>query len=461
MANEEKTLERTTAHEQAGKPGDALPLPGFRREAVEALSDLLDEPGWMLEKRYEGWYHYENLEAPFWRRTDISKLDWEALIPFAPPQAVVEDLRALPPKLHRALEVYGQRAGLLLQRDSARVYVDLDEEARAQGVIWTDLSTAVREHPDLVRRYFMTQAVPADSDKFTALEAAFWSGGTFLYVPRNVSLELPFISVLWQEMPQLAVFAPILLVAEAGSSVTLVSELLSMGCPACPETYHGGVTEMFVGDGARVRFINAQDLGRQVYDLRSQTALLGRDSRLEWLSVNLGGRVSRSAQHTIFRQPGGEALITGLYLPDGRQHMAFDTLQDHQVGGCQSDLLYQGALLGRSRAVYEGVIRARPGAQKTNAYQSNRNLLLSDRARADSMPQLEIEANDLRCTHGATVSRVDDAHLFYLMSRGIPRIEAVRLIVEGFFRPSLDRMPESLSGLRDKLREAIAAKLRG
>lgn len=234
-----------------------------------------------------------------------------------------------------------------------------------------------------------------------------------------------------------------------------------MGCDACPDTYHGGVTELYLGSNARARFINAQDLGRQVYDLRTQAALLGRDSHLEWLTVTLGGRVSRSSQHCIMRGPGAEAMVTGLYLPDGRQHMAFDTLQEHVAGNCTSDLLYQGALLDRSRAVYEGTIRAWPGAQKTNAFQSNRNLLLSDKARADSLPRLEIEANDLRCTHGATVSQVDDAQVFYLMSRGIPRSEAVRLIVEGFFQPSLDRLPEALAGLRSRLVASIADKLRG
>jgi Fe-S cluster assembly protein SufD len=439
----------------------SLPARGFTQEAFEALSAARNEPDWMLEKRYRGWFHYQELDAPFWRRTDISKLKWEALIPYAPPQASVADLEALPPKLHQALAVYGQRAGLLLQRDTARVYLDLAGEMRVQGVIWTDMDTALQEYPDLVRKYFMEKAVPATADKYTALHGAFWSGGTFLYVPKNVVVELPFVSVLWQEMPQLAVFPPTLLIAEAGSSVTLVSELLSMGCDACPDTYHGGVTELFVGAGAQVRYINAQDLGRQVYDLRAQTALLDRDSRLEWLTVNLGGRVSRSTQHTILHQPGSEALVTGLYLPDGKQHVAFDTLQDHVAGGCLSDLLYQGALMGKSRSVYQGTIRAWPGAQKTNAYQSNRNLLLSHKARADSLPQLEIEANDLRCTHGATVSQVDEDQVFYLMSRGIPRDEAVRLIVEGFFQPSLDRLPESLEGLRNRLTDAIAAKLRG
>jgi FeS assembly protein SufD len=439
----------------------SLPAQGFTREALEALSASRDEPGWMLQKRYKGWYHYQEMEAPFWRRTDIGKLQWEALIPYAPTQASVTDLDALPPKLHEALAAYGQRAGLLLQRDSAPVYLDLADEVRAQGVIWTDMHTAVREHSELVQKHFMEEAIPVTTDKYTALHAAFWSGGTFLYVPKNVEVALPFISVLWQEMPQLAVFPPTLLITEAGSRVTLVSELLSMGCDACPDTYHSGVTELYVGAGAQVRFISAQDLGRQVYDLRTQTALLERDSRLEWLTVILGGRVSRSTQHTVLRQPGAEAVVTGLYVPDGKQHIAFDTLQDHVAGACTSDLLYQGALLGRSRSVYEGTIRAWPGAQKTNAYQSNRNLLLSKRARADSLPKLEIQANDLRCTHGATVSQVDEDQVFYLMSRGIPRADAVRLIVEGFFQPSLDRLPESLEGLRERLTAAIAMKLRG
>jgi Fe-S cluster assembly protein SufD len=437
-----------------------LPARGFSQQGLQALSAGRNEPEWMLHKRYQGWYQYQELEPPLWRRTDISQLDWRSLIPYAPPQSPVQDLAALPPKLHRALMTYGQRAGLLVQRDSAPIYLDLTGEVRAQGVIWTDMATAVREYPELVQKHFMEGDASASYDKFTALHAAFWSGGTFLYVPKNVDVAMPLVSVLWQEMPQLAVLPHTLLIAGEGSRVTLVSELLSMGCDACPDTYHGGVTELAVGAGAQVRFINIQDLGVHVYDLRTQTALMDRDSHLEWLTVALGGRVSRSSQHTILRQPGSEALITGLYLPNGKQHIAFDTLQDHIAPGCTSNLLYQGALLGRSRAVYEGTIRAWPGAQKTDAYQSNRNLILSPTARADSLPKLEIEANDLRCTHGATVSQVDEDQVFYLMSRGLPRIDAVRLIVEGFFQPSLERLPQALEGLRERLTETIAAKLR-
>jgi len=448
------TLERKEAR-------PALPAQGFTREAMEALSIGRDEPRWLVQKRYEAWARYQELAPPFWRRTDLRKLKWQELIPYAPPQAAVTDLGALPPKLHEALAAYGQRGGLLLQRDSRRVYLELAEEVKAQGVIFTDLDTAAREHPDLVQQYFMAEGVPVTSDKYTALHGAFWSGGTFLYVPKNVDVTLPLVSVLWIEMPRLAVLPPTLLVAEAGSRVTLVSELLSVGCEDCPDTYHGGVTELYVGPDAQVRYVNTQDLGRHVYDLRSQAALLDRDSRLDWITATLGGRVSRSSQYTFLRQPGGEARVTGLYLPDGRQHLAFDTLQEHAAENCTSDLLYHGALLGKSRAVYEGTIRVLPGAQNTNAYQDDRNLILSPKARADSVPQLEIEANEVRCTHGATMSQVDQDQVLYLMSRGIPRQEAVRLIVEGFFQPVLDRLPPSLEGLKGRLTQVIASKIRG
>jgi Fe-S cluster assembly protein SufD len=414
----------------------------------------------MLEKRQAALDRYGDADAPVWRRTDLGRLKWESLIPYAPPQVPFGELDALPPKLHEALGAYGKRAGLLLQRDSALTFLDLAEEAEQQGVIWTDMDTAVREHPNLVRRYFMADDLVGSVDKYTSLHGAFWSGGSFLYVPEGVQVEWPFVSVLWMEMPRLAVFPPVLLIAEAGSRVTLVSELLSMGCESCPQTYHGGISELFLGERAQVRFVSAQDFGTHIYDLRTQVVAMGRDSRLDWLTVTLGGLVSRAYQRTLFRETGAEARMTGLYLPGGQQHIAFETVQDHVAGQCTSDLLYQGALLGSSRAVYEGVIRARAGAQKTNAYQSNRNLLVSDQARVDSLPTLEIEANDLRCSHGATVSQVDESQVFYLMSRGITRRDAIRLILEGFFQPSLDRLPESLQGLRERLTAAIAAKIR-
>jgi len=438
-----------------------LPRPGFNRRAMEVLSASRGEAPWLLASRAAGLERYEAMSAPHWRRTDLNRIKWDELVPYAPTQAPATGLDLLPPKLHAALAAYGERAGLLLQRDSARTHVDLSADARRQGVIWTDLETAVREHPDLVRRCFAESASREEPDKYSSLHDAFWSGGAFLYVPAGAQVDLPFVSVLWMEMPGLAAFPPLLVAAEAGSRVTFVSELLSMGCELCPQGYHGGITRLFVGEGAQVRFVTAQDLGTHIADLRTQVAVMGRGSKLDWLSVALGGGVSRAHQRVTFAGPGAQAAMTGLYLPAGKQQMAFRTVQEHVAELCTSDLLYQGALLDSSRAVYEGVIRVRPGAQKTNAFQSNRNLLISDKARVDSLPALEIEANDLRCTHGATVSQVDESQIFYLMSRGIPRVDSVRLLLEGFFEPSLDRLPASLQGLRARLSHAIADKLKG
>lgn len=439
----------------------SMPRPGFTRRAMEQLSASRGEAHWLIESRRAALERYEVMATPQWRRTDLSRVRWDELIPYAPSQALTAGLDSLPPKLDAALEAYGTRAGLLLQRDSVRTYVDLSDDARRQGVVWTDMETAVREHPDLIRRTLSKPAAQDDADKYAWLHSAFWSGGAFLYVPAGIQVHLPFVSVLWMEMPGLAAFPPLVVVAEAGSRLTFVSELLSMGCEICPQGYHGGSAKLFVGEEAEVRFVTAQDLGAHVVDLRTQVAVLGRGSRLEWLTVALGGGLSRAQQHVALVGEDAQASMTGLYLPGGKQQMAFRTVQDHVVGHSTSDLLYQGAVLDSARAVYEGVIRVRPGAQKTNAFQSNRNLLVSKQARVDSLPALEIEANDLRCTHGATVSQVDENQVFYLMSRGIPRVDSVRLLLEGFFEPSLDRLPESLQGLRARLSHAIAAKLRG
>ncbi len=247
-------------------PGLALPRPGFTREAMEALSSGRGEPGWMLAKRGKALDAYTAMDAPQWRRTDLSRLKWEGLIPYAPSQGATDGLDALPPKLHEALAAYGKRAGLLLQRDSARTYLDLADEARQQGVIWTDLDTAVREHPDLVQRYFMEPGTQAEADKYVSLQGAFWSGGALLYVPAGVQVDLPFVSVLWMEMPGLAAFPPLLLVAEAGSRITFVSELLSMGCDICPQAYHGGMAR-----SSWVRVPKSDSSVRRIWEPMSMT----------------------------------------------------------------------------------------------------------------------------------------------------------------------------------------------
>ncbi|OPZ01472.1 MAG: FeS cluster assembly protein SufD [Alphaproteobacteria bacterium ADurb.BinA305] len=272
-------------------------------------------------------------------------------------------------------------------------------------------------------------------------------------MPRNVEIAEPFYLSAWTDAPGLALFPRTLLVAEEGSRVAVVEEHASL--PSEVEAFSSPVAEVWVGDGAQVRYTTIQRWGEQVTEIGTRRAVVGRDARLEWVTAALGGGLSRLRLQAAFAGEGSESVLRGLYLPSGGQQMHFDTLQEHRAGHTESDLFFKGALRDAARAVYYGVIRVHPQAQQTNGYQQNRNLLLSEKAKADSIPILEIEANDVKCSHGATVGQVDPEQLFYLMARGLPRPEAERLLVEAFFREILDTIPA------DETRERVAELVRG
>jgi Fe-S cluster assembly protein SufD len=339
-------------------------------------------------------------------------------------------------------------------RDAQVAELRLADEWSAKGVIFTDLATALREHPDLVREYFMTRGVPATDSKFAALHGAFWDNGTFLYVPRGVVIEAPLRVVVSAETSGRASMAHTLVILGEASQVTLVEEFTS------PSSGHHGfssrVAELFVGQGATLHYANVQHWGGTVYDFHTERALLDRDSTLVLHSIELGSQLSKGRVEAIMQGAGSSARLLGLYFGDGQQHLDRYTLQDHRAPNATSDLLFKGVLTDRARSVYSGLIRVHPHAQKTDAYQQNRNLLLSRTARADSIPNLEIGANDVRCTHGATVGKVDEEELFYLMCRGLTRVDATRLIVEGFVDPLIAEVP--IAGLRESLRREISAR---
>ncbi|MCJ7831964.1 MAG: Fe-S cluster assembly protein SufD, partial [Actinobacteria bacterium] len=223
--------------------------------------------------------------------------------------------------------------------------------------------------------------------------------------------------------------------------------------------FSDAVVEIVVGPAARVRYTSIQEWGEGVTHLGVQRARLARDSELRSLAVGFGGSLARAEAETILAEQGASSEMLGLFFADGSQHFDHRSEQDHSAPNCTSDLLYKGALRDESRAVYSGWVHVRPGAQRTEAMQTNRNIVLSDRAKADSIPNLEIEANDVRCGHAASVGPVEEETLFYLMSRGIPRAEAERLIVFGFFQEVLDRI--TLDEVRDQVSDAIAAELAG
>jgi Fe-S cluster assembly protein SufD len=424
---------------------------GYRKEA---LAQYRSEPEWLHAQRAEAYTAYERLPLPTtrleeWRYTDPAKLKWDRVTPAAVDLGADETAA-------RAVLADKESAGHVVVAGTRIVEVALAEELRAKGVLLMELAQAAREHGELVMSH-LGKALPADSGKFAAQNGAFWSAGIFLYVPRGVRLEAPIRVVRWIDQGGLAYFPRTLLVAGEASQVGLVEEFVSpdLASPA----FTNGAVEVFASASAQVRYVALQRWGRNVYHLSTQRTVAQRDANCDSLVVNLGASVARVELHAALRGPGARSDMLGLYFAQHDQHFDHSTRQDHEVPHATSDLLYKGALDDRSRAIFRGLIKVFPKAQRTDAYQTNRNLILSRSAEATSLPNLEIEADDVRCSHAATVGQLDREELFYIMSRGVARREAERLVVFGFFGEVLSRLP--MPGVVLELRRAIEEKIAG
>jgi Fe-S cluster assembly protein SufD len=433
----------------------------FTRDGMSMLSERLSEPGWMKEKRQVAWSLFEELPMPTtsdedWRRTDIRALEWERLqLPVASHTEPASQLADLPERLRVALDEGQDTAGRLAFVNDQVVYFELAKGLAEQGVIFTDMATAAREHPDLVQKYFMTECVAPSDGKLAALNGAFWQGGTFIYVPKDVEIEEPFQVVFAQEGERTATFPHTLIVAERFAYVSLIEETASLSGEG--QTLNNGIVEIIAGDGAQVRYVEVQRWGENVFNFNTKRAVHRPDSVVVWETGQLGGRLTKTYVDNVLKGNGSSAEFNGVYFMSGNQHVDLDTLTHHIGLSTGGDLLLKGALRDNARAVFQGMIKIDPSGQQTNSYLKNQNLLLSGHARADSIPSLEIDANDVRASHGATVSRVDEEYIFYLQSRGIPRSTAVRMIVEGFFSSVFDRM--SQERVREKLAAAVSAKI--
>ena len=313
----------------------------------------------------------------------------------------------------------------------------LDPALADKGVWFGDLDRAIADRPELVEPY-LHALVPADRSKFTALHAAFRSAGTFLYVPPGVEVELPLQTMTWIDAEDAAVFPRTLLVAGENAEVTLIDRY---GSPTLGRALSDAIVEIHAGPGSRVRYVGLQEYGDGVTHLAVQRARIGRGADLKSLGVAFGASLARAEVEALLAEDGGSSEMLGVYFGDGDQHIDHRSIQDHVGSRTSSDLLYKGAMRDTSNAIYTGTVIIEHGAHQCDAYQTNRNILLSDHARAQSVPNLEILTNDpTRCGHAASVGPVSDDELFYLMSRGIPEKEAERLIVFGFFAEVLDRV---------------------
>jgi Fe-S cluster assembly protein SufD len=428
----------------------------FTREMAPALSGD-GYPQFLRDYRLRAWQAFEDLPMPTitdeaWRRTDIRGLQADA---FRLP--TLEDAAHLPQApaelLHPIMdEAYGGQVLLL----PGGPQVSLDSKLAAKGVVFTDLKTAERQHPEALQRV-LGQVVRPDEGKFGSLAGALAQTGVLLYVPKGVQVDQPLQSILWGPGVNLAYISHLLVWVEDGASLTYVHEAASHTEPQ-GQTMHAGLVEIHVGAGASLRFVELQSWGEHVWNFSHERARVERDGTLDWIFGALGSHLTKNFSDLDLLGEGSTGRMSGFYFTENDQHLDLDTQQNHLAPHTTSDLLYKGALKDRSRSVWQGMIYVAPGAQKTDGYQANRNLTLSPKARADSIPGLEILADDVRCTHGATVGKIDPELVFYLQARGISRPDAERLVVEGFFDPIMQRIP--FEGVRARFVDAIQEKLR-
>jgi len=348
---------------------------------------------------------------PGWEFNDISGLDLEAYTP-----ASANGARGVEPLFH-------------LSEDSEL----------PSGVVVTTIDQAAEQHPELIERY-LGSVVTDDSDVFVARNGAGFHGGAFVYVPRGVALEQPILLTGVQAVAGTELDRRTLIVLEEGSQAEVWEQYLS-GSEDLDGVFNV-VTELVVSDGARLRYVCGQSLSERTWIFGAQRAEVGRDASLDWVALGFGSARGRVRMETRLGGEGAEARVTGAYATHARQHIDFDTTQEHAAPNTTSDLAFRGVLQGRSTAVWKGNIIVDPGAQKTDAFQESRNLLISKRAHADAIPGLEIQANDVRCTHAAAVAQVDPEQLFYLRSHGLGEDVAKRLVIEGFLAALVERFEE-------------------
>lgn len=428
---------------------DTLSLP-----AALATAERLAEPAWVRQSRQTAWEMFEAMPWPTyseetWRRTRLTGFKLESFGLQTQAAAAASSRSQLPRSLASNLGKIDS-AGALVFQDASLIYSDLDPALAARGVIFSDLRTALNGHEELVRAYLGSQVQAADN-KFAALHYALWQNGTFLYVPRHVAVEKPF-QVIVNLGAGKAAFHHSLIIGDENSELTIAEDYLG-----AERGMSDTVVEAYPLAGARLHYLHLQNLHPSAWNFATMRASAQRDALYRHLQASWGSRLSKVWIDLNMEERGSHGELLGLYFPQGRQHIDHHTNQVHKRPQGTSDLLFKGALDDASRSVYQGIINVWPHAQKTNAYQKNDNLILSEQARADSIPGLEIQADDVRCTHGATSAKVQDEYVFYLMARGLGRKTAKRMIVSGFFEEVLNRVP--VPGVRHKLEAEIARRV--
>lgn len=383
-----------------------------------------------------------------WRRSDLNSMPADS---FHLPRGMGEGGKIKIPAGYRKQLLKNSGGRVILVPGNSDVLVG--NAIINQGVIFTDLRTAEQEYPKILEGS-MGRVVPAKDGKFAALATAFSQNGMLLYIPKGVNIKAPLSGFLWGDKTGSALISHLVIWVDEGSSASFILESASPSIPGA--TLHVSNIEILVGKGASLQFVELQELGKNAWNFSHARARIEEGGNLDWIVGNVGSRFTKSFLNMDLAGEGAKGRMSGFYFTNGNQHIDLDTEQDHHAPRTTSDLLFKGALTSESRVVWQGMIYVSPEAHKADGYQANRNLLLSKNSRADSIPGLEILTDDVRCTHGSTISRLEDEPMFYLQSRGISQRDAEQLLVQGFFNPIIDRIPYSY--LQRKSRQVIIKK---
>ena len=424
----------------------------FTRDAFEAhLATQSSAPVWWLDRKRDAYARFAALPLPkrtdeSWRFSNIATLTVDGF-------AVGRQLAGAK-NLPTGSGIDGVAALTFINNTLAGSTL-LAPELTAKGVLVTTLASAAKTHPDLLKAHFMAQPQKLGSEKFAALHTAFVGDGAFIYIPRGVELTSPLIITHVGQGTGTAVFPHTLVIAEENSKATVVDLFLSADTNA---HFACGANDLYAAHGAQLTYVAAQNWSRDTLSFQFNSTVVRRDARVQSLNVHLGARQARHESLSQLQAPGALSEMLAVTVAEDTQEFDQRTLQIHQAPNTKSDLLYKNTLRDKARTIFSGLIIVDPDAQKTDAYQSNRNLMLSDDAEANSLPGLEIQANDVRCTHGATSSRIDPEQEFYLQSRGIAKAAADELLTFGFFEEVLNRLEND--ALHDTLRSLIQTKFK-
>ena len=437
---------------------------GVGADAAAAIAEAGAETEWLKSWRQQAWERYAAQPLPdrvnhLWRYTEPQRFVPDKVNPLLPRAAAGALIAATSDGAGTAQTDYEHTAGTIVVEDSDVRQQYLADEWRQAGVVLTDLRAAVRDHRELIEAH-LGSAVTEHSGKFEALNAALFAAGVFLYIPPNLAIAKPFRVLVNSTMDLTAVFPRLLVVVDEGSEATLIEEHhggIGQADDASPRVIANAVSEGNVGRNARLNYVNLQLWGDRTRSHLKQRMLVERDGSVTTVNLGLGGLYNKADLGNVLVGPNAQAEMIGMIFGGARQHFDSHTEHIHRVRNSYSDMDFKVVLEDRARSAYTGLIRIDVDAPNSEAYQENRNLLLNPECRAESIPELEILNDEVRCTHGATVGPIDEEQVFYLMTRGLSRREAEQAIVEGFFGPALDRVSDN--ALRERLWSYVTDKL--